>query len=337
MAAANEIASIPSVKDRNLLKLLPISNGMGLAHAPSMTQPRRLLPGRTYLITRRVIRSHYLLRPDDQTNNVFIFVMAFLAEKYGIIIHATTVMSTHHHTVLTDPNRNLPKFLEQLHRLTALAMKIYRKWEGPLWDHEPTSVVELRTPQAVVENIAYVMGNPSDAGAVYHAEDWPGIVTKLSDLGKGRFKAELPDVYFDKDNEQWPKEVTLKLEMPAGLEEHFDDPIEAINQEYKRIQKEARRRMKDEGRSFMGVDKSLKVSPYKRSKSWEQLRSLNPTFAVGRGQPEAKKQAMLVLYKFRKAYRKALDQWKEGVRDVLFPLGTWWMKVFHKALVSDTA
>jgi len=263
--------------------------------------------------------------------------MAVVAEKYGIIVHATCVVSTHHHMVITDPNRELPNFLRDLHRLTALPMKIYRKWEGPLWDHEDTSVVELRTPQAVVEKTAYVMANPVDVGAVYDAKHWPGIVTKLRELGKGKLTAKLPDVYFDKENEQWPETATLKLEMPRVLEEHYDDPIDVVEQEYERLVQAARKKMKDEGRSFMGVDRILKLSPYKRAKSWEDLRSLNPTFAVGKGQHEARKEAIAAVKSFRKAYRDALDKWKARIRDVKFPMGTWWMIVFHNAVVSDSA
>jgi len=263
--------------------------------------------------------------------------MAVKAKEMGIIIHATCVTSTHHHMVISDPNRELPNFLREMHRLIALSVKIYRKWEGPLWDNENPSVVELRTPQAVAEKIAYVLSNPVDIGAVYDAKHWPGVVTKLSELGTGVLKAKRPDVYFDENNEQWPQEVSLKLEMPPVLEEYFDDPIDVIEQEYERLCQSARQKMKAEGRSFMGVDKILKLSPYKRAKSWEDLRSLNPTFAVGRGQHEARNEAIAILKHFRNAYRDAMDKWKARIRDVEFPMGTWWMVVFHNAMASDTA
>jgi hypothetical protein len=86
----------------------------------------------------------------------------------------------------------------------------------------------------------------------------------------------------------------------------------------------------------MGADKVTKVSPYQRATSWEEIRSLNLTFAVGRGQEEAKKLAIKALKTFRNAYRAALKLWRSGTRSVHFPPGTWWMTTFHGAAVADT-
>jgi putative transposase len=91
-----------------------------------MTQPRQIIPGRTYLITRRALRRYYLLRPEYFINNLFVFFWAVLAAKYGIEIHAFCILSTHEHLVLTDTLGNLPDFLRDLHRLTALALKVFR-------------------------------------------------------------------------------------------------------------------------------------------------------------------------------------------------------------------
>ncbi|NOU26339.1 MAG: hypothetical protein HOO96_00410 [Polyangiaceae bacterium] len=37
---------------------------------------------------------------------------------------------------------------------------------------------------------------------------------------------------------------------------------------------------------------------------------------------------------FQRGYRKALDAWRAGVRDVAFPHGTYWMVVHHHAPVK---
>jgi hypothetical protein len=37
------------------------------------------------------------------------------------------------------------------------------------------------------------------------------------------------------------------------------------------------------------------------------------------------------------SYRAALELWCGGTRDVLFPVGTWWMCVFHCAGVNSAA
>jgi hypothetical protein len=77
---------------------------------------------------------------------------------------------THLHLVVTDEQGVLPSF----HRIVALGTKVLRAWEGPVWDHEPTSVVRLTTREAVVQKIAYTLANPVAAGLIRHASEWPG-------------------------------------------------------------------------------------------------------------------------------------------------------------------
>jgi len=238
--------------------------------------------------------------------------------------------------VLTDMLGNLPDFLRDLHRLTALAMKVFRKWEGSIWDSDQTSVVHLKTPEAIAEKIAYVMANPTAVGAVRYACDWPGLVTTPKDLGKGTFTARRPSLFFDQESERWPEEVTLTLQMPPMVEEAFFDPIAVIKREYEELQRKARQEMTEKGRAFMGRDRVMKVSPYQRATAWEEIRVLNPTFAVGRGQHEARKLAIAALKAFRRAYRAALELWREGDRTAVFPQGAWWMATFHRAPVAES-
>ena len=310
--------------------------GTRVALLSSVSQPRHILSGSTYLITRRCLRRHYLLRPEYFINNLFVFVLAVLAAKYNIAIHAFCLASTHEHLVLTDGSGKLPDFLRDLHRLTALAVKVQRKWEGSLWESDQASVVHLRTAEAIAEKIAYVMANPTAVGAVRYAKDWPGLVTTPSDIGKGTWTAKRPSVYFDQESCQWPERATLSLRMPPMIKEAFVDPIAVIKQEYQELQHKARQEMAEKGRSFMGPDRVTKVSPYQRAKSWEDIRDLNPRFAVGRGQQKAKELAITALKAFRSAYRAALQLWRSGNRSVQFPRGTWWMATFHRAIVADT-
>ncbi|MFW5877451.1 MAG: transposase, partial [Myxococcota bacterium] len=111
----------------------------------AMTKARRIRPGGTYLITRRTLRRHHLLTPDGKIDRVFLYVLAVYAGKHHIQVHLPMLMSTHEHLVLSDPDGLLPDFLRDLHRHVALPVKVIREWEGAVWDHEPTSVVELLT------------------------------------------------------------------------------------------------------------------------------------------------------------------------------------------------
>jgi hypothetical protein len=204
-----------------------------------MTFPRRILPGLSFLITRRTLRRTHLLRPDAELNNLFRYCLAYAADRNGIAVHCATVMSSHEHLVVTDTRGTLPRFLHDLHRTLALGIKVLRRWEGAVWDHEKTSVVELRTEQAVLEKIAYCIANPVAAGLVRSADQWPGVTLSPTQLGRTVWTAKRPQFYLDQDNPQWPAALSLTLQMPRLT---IDDALarEMVDSEVKRLEREAR-------------------------------------------------------------------------------------------------
>ena len=123
----------------------------------------------TYLITRRTILRHMLLRPDRLMNQILVYLLAVTAHRNGLQVHAFCAMSDHIHLVVTDERATLPDFLQAFHRMVALCTQVLRRWDASVWDHSPTSVVRLKTLAAVVEKIAYVLANPVAAGLVQHA------------------------------------------------------------------------------------------------------------------------------------------------------------------------
>ena len=52
-----------------------------------MTAPRQVLPGATYLVTRRCVQRQFLLRPSRQTNQTFLYVLALAAARYRVDTH----------------------------------------------------------------------------------------------------------------------------------------------------------------------------------------------------------------------------------------------------------
>ncbi|MFW2389409.1 MAG: transposase [Polyangiales bacterium] len=296
-----------------------------------MTQPRLVLPGDTVMVTRRTLRRHHLFRPDPAIRQLYLYTLAVCARQFGILVHAVTLMSTHEHLVVTDPARRLPDFLRDLHRLVSLGAKVLRNWEGPIWDHEKSSVVRLLTGQAMIEKLAYVAANPVKAGLVASARDWPGVTVLPHELGRRTLVIARPAVFFRPDNRKWPDTVELSLTLPPALEQtHPAQAVrEAVKEELERQERQARTEVKARGWRVLGAERVRRLSPYRRATSFELLRSRNPTFAVGRGQRKAFFQAVAELRAFRRAYRQALEQWRAGLRSVVFPQGTWWMCQVH--------
>ncbi|WP_437639247.1 transposase [Sorangium sp. So ce854] len=301
-----------------------------------MSQPRAIVPGATYLLTRRVLRRHFLLRPDPAVTRLIIYTLAVSAHRHGILVHALCVMSTHLHLVVTDTRGQLPCFLQQFHRLVALGTKVLRAWEGPVWDHGATSVVHLVTRDALVEKIAYTLANPVIAGLVQHAGEWPGAKVLVDEIGSGALHAERPEIYFNPNNPQWPKDAALPITLPPSVQtsdaDEFRREVAHIVEQHERQARATAQRKK---RDFLGVARACAISPYERATSIEPLGELNPTFAVGRGRTDAQKTATTAVRAFRIAYRQSLEHWRAGVRTAVFPAGTWWMRVFHGVAVND--
>jgi REP element-mobilizing transposase RayT len=133
-----------------------------------VAHPRRIIRNETYLITRRCYQRTFRLRPSPETNQAFMYCLAFAMKKTGVRLHAACAMSNHHHLVVTDPNGLLPDFLRELHRLTAKAINaVQGQWEN-LWAATPCNVPRpsrlaledqlLNAPVQQLGDIQYVGG-----------------------------------------------------------------------------------------------------------------------------------------------------------------------------------
>ena len=237
---------------------------------PCMTQPRPVVPGDTLMITRRTLLRHHLFRPDPAIRQIYLYTLALCARQFGIMVHAVTLMSTHEHLIVTDPQGRYPKFLQRLHRLVSLGTKGLRKWGGPTWDHEQTSVVRLLTEQAVIEKLAYVMANPVQAGLVRHARDWPGIIVLPQALGRCTWRVERPDAYFDPKNPEWIDTAELSLTLPPALEQAYSPEAlrDAVRIELERQERLAHQEVKRRGGRVLGAERVRRLSPYRRATSF---------------------------------------------------------------------
>ena len=300
-----------------------------LLNESRMASPRRVVPGVTYLITRRCSQRTFRLRPCAATTHVLAYCLGVALEKTGVVLHAACFMSDHHHVVVSDPMGELPNFLRELHRLTAKAMNALQgQWDN-LWSAEPCSAVRLVDDQDVIDKIAYVATNPVAAGLVEKPEDWPG----LSLWTDGAARIARPRAYFRRGGE-CPEGVTLRVVSPRL--EHGEE-ARRVQLAIARKTAEVHHQMQVAGRTFAGRAAVLAQSFTRQAKSFEPKRTVLPTVAAK--SPQARKALLAIQKAFRIAYRRALAAWREGDRESVFPFGTWWMRVHHAArceLVPET-
>jgi REP element-mobilizing transposase RayT len=297
-----------------------------------VANPRRIVAGETYLITRRCYQRMFRLRPCVQTNRIFLYCLAFAAERTGVVVHAACVMSNHHHMVVTDPHGVLPNFLRELHRLTAKAMNASQgQWEN-LWAAEPCNAVRLVTDEDIEDKIAYVAANPVAAGLVKQPEQWPGVLL----WGESSQRVLRPDAYFREDKDgPCPSDLTLRIERPALR----DGPPLGMREWKERVTRcvaskvaASHQALREAGREFLGRAAVLATSFVERARSYETRFGVIPTFAA---KVRAVREGLRRVERhFRARYRKALEQWRDGWRDVTFPVGTWGMAVWHLVVVD---
>ena len=78
-----------------------------------------------------------------------------------------------------------------------------------------------------------------------------------------------------------------------------------------------------EGRAFLGREAVLKQSLFDSSRPVQDRNSLNPRVACR--DKWRRIEALGRLKEFLEAYREAWSEFKRGVKEVVFPAGTYWM------------
>ncbi len=289
-----------------------------------MTAPRQILPETTYLVTRRCTQRQFLLKPSKTTNDVFLYLLAVAAQRFGIRVHAFCVLSNHYHLVVTDPDARLPAFHQFLDALAARALNAsLGRWEA-FWAPNSYSAVTLVSPSDIIDKAAYVLANPVAAGLVRLGRLWPGLWSAPELIGSSALEVSRPKHFFDPKG-CLPEKATLQLTLPPGFAsaEEFREQLAAALAERESLAAE------EVGGSFLGAARVLAQKPTAQPRPGEPRRTLNPRIA---GRDKWKRlEALGRLAEFLDSYRAAWAARRDGNTDALFPCGTYLLRVFHGA------
>ena len=296
-----------------------------------MPPPRQILPGKTYLITRRCTQRQFLIRPSEQINEIIRFCLAYAAEKHGIQLHAAVFMGNHHHLILTDPEAKLPKFMGWLNEYVAKCVNAVLGRYECLWSSpESYSCVRIEGEDATslqentLEKLLYVLTNPVSAGLIRSAHLWPGMWSSPTTVGIP-YKVKRPQAFFRPDGPV-PESATLAFVAPPcfahiALENYRKLLIESLKAKEKEIQVQ----FKAQGRGFMGQQRILAQSPFDSPRTREPRRTLNPRISC---RDKWKRIEILQrLKEFLSTYRQAWKRFCEGDYSVVFPAGTYKMRL----------
>lgn len=267
----------------------------------------------------------FLLRPSAISNQTFTFILAVVAQRYGVQVHCCCVMSNHLHLGVTDVRGNSPAFMRDLCALVARSFNsLHGRWEH-FWAPGSYSAVVLSTPSDAIDKLAYILANPAAAHLVRRGEDWPGVWTAPSDIGGAPRPVERPQHFFRRKG-PLPEIAALQLVPPPGFDS-VEDFRALLLAKVKVLEDESEWQRRREGRDCLGVRRVLAQRPDARPPTSEPRRGLNPRIAAR--DKWRRMEAIGRLREFLQAYRQAWAAFVNGVRNTVFPAGTYWMHVVY--------
>ncbi|MFV8750150.1 transposase [Nannocystaceae bacterium ST9] len=281
-----------------------------------MTQPRRVLPGPTYLVTRRCSEQRFFLRPDPAVRQIFEYVLALACASFGLKLHAFVVMSNHYHLVVTDPLGKISDFAQYLNAMVARAMNELLGRSGSFWDPEPFNGVELLDEDSIFQRLAYVHANPVAARLVSRARHWEGSTSMGMAYGTRRV-IERPRVFF---SESMPARATLVLTRPEIYASLDDEMLQRAVADRVREAEDVAIETPVIGMRKVFAQHWNDAPPRER-----QALHVRPRFASTCA--HVRTLAILAYREWRNCYAEALRAFCAGERNVMFPAGTYWMSV----------
>ena len=273
------------------------------------------------MVTRRCSRRQFLLRADRETNEAVLYCLGVAAAEHGIELHGVTAMSNALCINCRDVEGLGPKFRQYLMSLLARFMNVHRsRWEA-FWSSDEPSVVELLDAEAELAQLVYNLTDPVRQQLVDKVHNWPGVSSLRYQLSGKPIRVKRPKKFFRSDGEM-PDEVELRFVPPPGFAhlEH-DAWSKLLGDRVSLVEAQAAEERRKKGTRIAGRKAVLRRSPYSYPKTLPPRRNLNPRIAC---RDKRTRLAVLARMKrFRIRYTEGLKLLAQGVRDVVFPAGTW--------------
>ena len=302
-----------------------------------MSLPRCIEPGSTYFVTRRCHERRFSLVPQKWVTALLTFLLAFAAKCYGVEIHAACALSNHYHLVLTDVAGRLPDFLRTFNSLATRALNAKRGGFDSIWSSRGPTVSLLCDAGAVVDKIVYTLANACAAGLVRKGRDWPGLRTTPESYLAPAQEIERPGFFFRQDRRgKMAKRVGFKVTVPpthAGTmtPREFRD---LIAEELRECQDAHAARLAARGHRYPSVAVLKAANPRTRATRPERRGpGAGPHCVIARD-AVSRAAAEEHLRGFRRAYRAAREAYCSGMRNVVWPFGTWKMVQLHGCPVA---
>lgn len=293
-----------------------------------MSLPRQVLAGTDYMFTRRCTQRQFLMRPDKETTQAYLYCLAVAAEKHGIEVYFAVAMSNHHHLGGRDTRGNFPDFLQYLHRLFAVHQNALRgRWEN-FWSSEQTSAVRLVDGTSCLEKMVYALTNPVKDDLVDRAHHWPGFSSLRASLTGATLTVRRPRHFFSPEG-RLPETARIRFARPPGCEHMTQDEFAAfLTSQVGEVERECVERRQSEGKRILGRREVRRQRCSDSPTSQEPRRRLNPRVACRDRWRRVEALARNKAFVNEHAAAREAFQRDPSAR---FPAGTWWYVRFAGA------
>jgi len=300
-----------------------------------------------FFATSRCVNRSFRLAPKGHVREAIRYCLARTLKKYRdkgkIELYEFEFMSNHYHLLGRDITGCASDFVRDFNSLLSKQLNAIRGLSGKNFEEEP-GLVQLVSDERIVEQVVYTQANPVAAFLVAKARQWRGVSSRDMDYGVP-VKVEKPKIglWAGKVNHarrraskrsgraayagrsKLPEVVELVLDRPPIMPDLSDEQLRALirskleQREEEVAQERQRRRIKVVG--WRRVQSTYYLALPRR----EEMFARKPTFAastVAERVHLAKRRRA-----FLKAYAIARDAFAAGQRDVVFPEGTYLMRV----------
>jgi hypothetical protein len=134
-----------------------------------------------------------------------------------------------------------------------------------------------------------------------------------------------------KKKEMWRDEVALPLVMPGALGAYpggEELALRVLARLVRLREHYAAVEAKKQDKKFQGAQRCVRTKHTVRASSWEEFGARVPRFAAA-GDRATLHAAYERYRRFVADYRLCLTRWRAGDRNVVWPHGTWQMRVLH--------
>ena len=279
-----------------------------------MTEPKEAHWWQLVMIARRTAQRQFFWRPGRDTRELFGYMFVKACLDQGLEAIAASLMSNHIHAMLLDLCGRRSEWMQQAFSNTARKRNLDLNRRENLWRPGEPGDMPILDMEKVVEQVLYVALQPVAAGLVEKADEWTGFKILPSDWGKPmRFARP-----------SWcgsgmPEFVELTPLPPPGFR-HLPLPDVIAFFEAKIAEREAYYRRKRKGRPVAGIALCEARNPFSTPDTPAPMRTRNPRFTTS--DPELRQRAIKRLQEFSKWHREALNDFRDGDREVEFPAGT---------------